>query len=62
MNDELLDKVVNASKQSCDMVCDLRDLKSCNDKECIYDECCWQAGCLKCMAEVVEWLKSEGVI
>ena len=66
MNDKLFDKILDASAQSCDMVCDLRDLKSCNVKElsseCIYDECCTSMGCLKCMAEIVDWLRSEGVI
>ena len=66
MNDELLDKILDACGQSSDMVCRLRGLKFNDTKEweaeCPFEEGRNPLGCAKCMAEVVDWLRSKGVI
>lgn len=66
MNDELLSKILGACSQPSDMVCDLSDLKFHDTKECEtecqFDEDRDPLGCAKCMAEVVDWLRSKGVI
>ena len=66
MNDELLSKILDACGQSSDMVCKLRDLKFYSTKgwsaDCLFDEGRYPLGCAKCMAEIVDWLRSEGVI
>lgn len=66
MNDKLFEKILDACGESSDMVCSLSDLKVKDTKEwaaeCQFDEDRNPLGCAKCMAEVAEWLKSEGVI
>lgn len=66
MNDELFDKILDACGKPSDMICELRDLKFYNTKEwsadCLLDEGRYPLGCAKCMAEVVDWLRSKGVI
>lgn len=66
MNDKLLEKILHACEQSSDMVCELSELKFYNTKEwsedCFFDEGRYPLGCAKCMAEIVDWLRSKGVI
>lgn len=72
MNDELLYKIISACDKSSDMVCWLQDLAQLDGwpgfddlraKDfCYYREGDNPMGCLKCMAEIVDWLRSEGVI